>query len=149
MDCSTPKHSGSIFTLDHYGLAKLESSEWTGRISPHQATSNKLPCGIININDQRIKLHRFLTDFQWPMVDHINQDPRDNRISNLRPTNHSENGRNRPVSEKTGTCYDKRRGKWLAYIDCNGRTYLGRYNTEEEAINKVKEYNEKHATGRS
>ena len=76
-----------------------------------------------------------LTYNEWPdVVDHINGDRIDNRISNLRGATHKQNSQNRPSrqgsSEYKGVCYRSDRSKWVADID--GKR-IGSFNTEEEA----------------
>lgn len=69
-------------------------------------------------------------------IDHINRNPLDNRITNLRKVDRSGNLHNRGLlrtnrSGVTGVCYDNERGKWLAHFR---KKHLGRYNTLEEAV---------------
>jgi len=79
---------------------------------------------------------------QWPIaeIDHINGDPSDNRIENLRSVDHTENCRNLKrhsdnVSGVTGVSWCKDREKWQAYIsDGQRRIPLGRYNELHEAV---------------
>lgn len=73
------------------------------------------------------------------MIDHVNGDASDNRWVNLRIADHAQNGWNIGLmrSNKTGfkgVCFDKRSGKYAAYI-CHRskRKNLGLYNTPEEA----------------
>ena len=61
-------------------------------------------------------------------IDHINGNPNDNRIVNLRVVNHSENMRNTrtPIKSKSGVkgvfrC--KHTNKWIAYIGYKGKGY--------------------------
>jgi hypothetical protein len=66
------------------------------------------------------------------VVDHINHNPADNRLENLRWATYQENNRNR--QGKVGICFVKSRGKYQAQISINNHnTFLGRYNTPEEA----------------
>ena len=82
------------------------------------------------------------------VVDHINRNILDNRRENLREVEHRINSLNRTfnytrddhpypgvrrmVSSKTGKKYDK----WVAEIKVNQKfTYIGAFNTIEEAIN--------------
>jgi len=73
------------------------------------------------------------------MIDHANGDPSDNRWVNLRIANHAQNGWNTGLSRtnKTGfkgVCFDKRSGKYAAYICVNAkRKNLGLHKTPEEA----------------
>jgi hypothetical protein len=76
------------------------------------------------------------------VVDHINRDPSDNRIENLRAADWSSNQHNRAISKKNtsgfkGVTWDKSRGLYMAAIrykggNKNGKT-LGRFKTAEEA----------------
>jgi hypothetical protein len=66
---------------------------------------------------------------EFDLLDHINQDRSDNRICNLRISNHQQNRFN---SNTKGYTWNK--NGWESYIKFNGKqTYLGRYKTEEEA----------------
>lgn len=79
---------------------------------------------------------------EWPKhtIDHINQDPSDNRIENLRDVSVKENSRNQRLrknntSGAVGVYFDKRRGKWQARIQA-GKKYrsLGMYIDKSDAI---------------
>jgi len=78
---------------------------------------------------------------EWPKneIDHINQDPTDNRIENLRNVTHAENQKNRTLQENNTTGYVgvyfyKSRNKYTAEARVNGvRKHLGYYDTVEEA----------------
>ena len=64
-------------------------------------------------------------------IDHIDRNPTNNHISNLRQATPSQNAQNK-VSK--GYCYDKSTGKWVAYLRIDGKLYNEHCNTEEEAI---------------
>lgn len=73
-------------------------------------------------------------------IDHINNDPLDNRIENIRACSRSENNFNRKKkvpgcsSNFKGVSYHKAAKKWMAYIDYLGkRYYLGLYDNPESA----------------
>lgn len=78
---------------------------------------------------------------EWPdgILDHIDMDKTNNRISNLRRVSHTVNCLNAPVrtsnsSGVTGVSFRLRRGKWHARINIGGRKVnLGYYDTLEEA----------------
>lgn len=76
---------------------------------------------------------------EWPhgVIDHINGDPTDNRIENLRDVPQKINMQNqrRERSNKSGLLgVWKKRGKWVAAIKLDGRPYhLGSFQTAEGA----------------
>lgn len=78
----------------------------------------------------------------WPtgVIDHINGNRDDNRISNMRDVSVAVNNWNRTTSKHArsngliGAHFNKRRQKWLAMIGVNYRQfYLGTFDTEQEA----------------
>lgn len=81
---------------------------------------------------------------RWPdgEIDHINGNPSDNRITNLRIVTSAENSQNTSIyrNNKTGhhgIWWDEKRRKYQAYITINGvRKSLGRYTDIDEAIKR-------------
>jgi hypothetical protein len=81
---------------------------------------------IVCVDYQKVKAHRLawlMTYGSWPEgeIDHIDGDPANNRISNLRDVSASENNRNRSRCTRNksgivGVCWDSRVSKWIAYI---------------------------------
>lgn len=80
---------------------------------------------------------------RWPDgdIDHINQNPHDNRICNLREVSTAQNSRNckRSVSNKsgfTGVLYEPKSRYWIASIGIGARRrkYLGKFRNKEDAI---------------
>lgn len=78
----------------------------------------------------------------WPddQVDHINHDKTDNRWSNLRPANDSQNQQNKPPTRRSGSSgllgvtWSKAAGKWASQIKIEGRRiHLGLHETKEAA----------------
>jgi hypothetical protein len=96
---------------------------------------------VIGINNSKYKFQLWGHHFAWymtygdvdyKMLDHINRNKNDNRISNLRIVTASENLHNK---EFKGCWFDKSRNKWATAIKINGkRKTLGRFDTEQEAI---------------
>ena len=93
------------------------------------------------INGKEVNLHRFLTDCpKDAIVDHINQNKADNRKSNLRIVNHSQNNMNKPMQKNNtsgfvGVNYHKKNKKWTASISVNHRQiYLGSFSVMQDAI---------------
>jgi hypothetical protein len=78
---------------------------------------------------------------KWPHaeIDHINRDPSDNRIENLREATRAENTRNcrvrsHSVSGIKGVAYIADKQKWNAKIRADGKTiFLGYYDTAAAA----------------
>ena len=70
----------------------------------------------------------------WPIheIDHINHDPTDNRIRNLRDVTCRVNQQNR--RNFAGAYWNKEHRHWRAQINIDGvNTYLGSFKTKEEA----------------
>jgi HNH endonuclease/AP2 domain len=80
---------------------------------------------------------------KWPVneIDHIDGDPGNNKLSNLRAGTHAENGQNQKLRSTNtnttgfmGVTWDFRRRKWAAQIVAGGRQYnLGRFDAPEKA----------------
>ena len=84
-------------------------------------------------------------EFPKYMIDHINNNPADNRICNLREATNQQNQFNRKLSKANtsgikGVCWSKQYNKWIARIRANGkRIYLGCFDNLEFAELVVKE----------
>jgi hypothetical protein len=95
----------------------------------------------IGINGKRYKTSRicFLHYYGFlpETVDHINRNPHDNRIINLRAATNAENCRNRKPygsSKYLGVSWFKQSGKWKAQIKHDGEViYLGLFEKDYEA----------------
>lgn len=78
----------------------------------------------------------------WPTyeIDHIDQNPANNRISNLRDVPHAENLQNQRrrrtnISGTAGVSWYARDSTWEASIKANGtRFFLGRFTLKQDAI---------------
>jgi hypothetical protein len=98
----------------------------------------------IGIDGRRYRAHRlawlWMTG-EWPSaeIDHINGDPADNRIANLRPATSSQNKanarkRSRNTSGWKGVSWHARDRKWRAMIGVAGRQqHLGYFDCPAEA----------------
>ena len=92
---------------------------------------------VVNNDDKKtynVKGHQFIFYMKHgyipKLIDHIDENKLNNKISNLRPSNKSLNGLN--ISNSKG--YTKHRGKYMAQIMIDYKNkYLGLYNTPEEA----------------
>jgi hypothetical protein len=99
---------------------------------------------MIRVNCERYYAHRLawlLHYGAWPEneIDHINNDPADNKIENLREATHAQNQRNMSShkdssSKYLGVSWDKKANKWQAKIQVDGtQYYLGYFTIEEDA----------------
>lgn len=94
----------------------------------------------IGIDKQLYYAHRLAWLYvygAWPdgALDHINCDPADNRIANLRIATKQQNMANtRARNGVKGAYWYKRRSKWASQIQVSGRFFhLGYFNTQQEA----------------
>jgi len=79
---------------------------------------------------------------EWPVgsLDHIDGDPLNNRIANLRLADGTQNNANAKMhhtnkSGHRGVHFDRSRGKWVAYISAHGRRrHLGYFDDIAAAI---------------
>jgi hypothetical protein len=95
----------------------------------------------VRLYDRLYQAHRLVwlhVHGVWPdaVLDHIDGNPTNNRIDNLRPATRAENNRNRAkaagtISKLKGVTRDKRTGLWIAQIMISRKQhYLGQYLTE-------------------
>jgi hypothetical protein len=110
----------------------------------------------VSIDNKEHYLHRLAWLYVYgvlpPLVDHIDRNKGNNKLSNLRVVTNSENLHNRaaPRNSNTGVkgvCYVKERNKYVAYKTQNyKRKHLGIFDTLEAASMCVQAYEK--ATGR-
>lgn len=123
---------------------------WLKTLAPRgkagsKAGSSGLRCRIeIRIKGKLYLAHRLAWLYKygaWPeVIDHIDGDPSNNSIQNLRCASQKENTWNSRIRSNNtsgikGVRYDKVRGKWSARLKAGGEfKLLKRFNTKEEAI---------------
>ncbi|WP_341266210.1 HNH endonuclease [Morganella morganii] len=84
------------------------------------------------------------------VIDHINHNPKDNRIENLRLVSFAQNARNRKLptnntSGVIGVSWNKFRGKWRVQINANGKKkHVGLFDDLNDAILARKKANDEH-----
>jgi len=77
-------------------------------------------------------------------IDHINKNPLDNRIENLRECNQSQNNWNQGIkatnkSGHKGISWYSRDKRWVATINAHGkRNIIGRFVNKQDAIDAIK-----------
>lgn len=86
-------------------------------------------------------MHRLLTGFKFPIVDHINRNTLDNRLCNLRGVTKSVNGRNRiPTDRKLPTGVYRRGNRFFSRIHFMGISHnAGTFDTIEDAVQSRQE----------
>lgn len=101
---------------------------------------------VLRVEGRRYFAHRLAwlyTHGSWPpdQIDHINGQPQDNRLANLRPATaaqNSQNERQARASNRTsgllGVTWHKAARAWMAQIKLNGKSsYLGLFDSPEAA----------------
>jgi hypothetical protein len=123
------------------------AKRWNVRYAGHQAFMASHSNGYRTGQVFRVSLYAHRVAWaihhgKWPErhVDHINGDPADNRIANLRDVPRESNMRNqrrhaRNISGVTGVSWDRRRKRWVAMIWFHGKARsLGHFDKREDAI---------------
>jgi hypothetical protein len=105
---------------------------------------NKLGYFIIRVNGKLWLAHRLawylMKGQEAPeVIDHIDRNPSNNKLDNLRAVTQRENLLNSERSDKAKHVYKLPSKRWASYIDYKGkRTHLGVFDTEEEATEKAR-----------
>ncbi len=127
---------GKSFIIDREDFELVKKYAWRIR---EAVNGTRYVTSFTKIDHRTILLHRLLLNAdEKHLVDHINGDETDNRRSNLRLTNSSNNAKNHKKSKSntsgfTGVYFFA--GKWRARIHCNKKQIsLGGFNTFEEAV---------------
>lgn len=129
-----------LFVYDN-GVLRNKVSRGKARAGSPVGTVDAYGYLVATVGGNAHKVHRLIyamfNDVVPAVLDHINGDPSDNRIENLRPATTQQNGYNRKVNRTSSTQIKGvsfLRGKWMAQCQSGGkRTYLGVFATPEEA----------------
>ena len=99
---------------------------------------------VIKINNKNYLGHRlawlYIHGYMPILIDHINCNPSDNRLCNLREATLNQNQHNRKVnknskSQHKNIFFNKKRNKFQVIIQVNGvQKMIGRYESLDEAI---------------
>lgn len=113
-------------------------------------------CLLVRIDRRIYRAHRLAwlwTHGRWPTdeIDHIDGNPSNNRMCNLREATHALNMQNRRratfdnKSGFLGVSWREDRKTWVARIQINGKkAHLGHFSTAEEAHNEYLRAKHKH-----
>jgi len=111
-------------------------------------------CIQIEFNQKNYKAHRviFLLHYGYlpKIIDHIDGNPHNNKIENLREATQSQNLMNAKLRKNNtsgfkGVSFLENKKKWLAQADLNKKHYyLGIFDTKEQAINAANEFRKQH-----
>jgi hypothetical protein len=115
---------GETMHFDTIDLPKATMHTWYARGS----SSSKKLYARGKIDGKGIDFHTFITSF--PLVDHIDRDPLNNRRGNLRTATHSENSRNcgRSATNTTGRAGVAKSSR--GYYIANWTTFKGKYHAK-------------------
>lgn len=101
----------------------------------------------INFRNKFYYLHRLVWlyhhGFLPPVLDHIDGNPLNNRVENLRVATRTQNAQNRKLNANSSTgvkglCFYKKYNKWKAQLGVNGKyVYLGWFSNFDEAVNAI------------
>ena len=143
--CKVPLTNNDKFAyVDAYLWESImEAGPWHLRSDGYVQSKRRL------FDGRQIRLHRFVMYLTGRLVDeldvdHIDRDPLNNNITNLRMCTRTENlswQTNKPHSSKyRGVSWHKNSGKWQAKITTNGQhKHLGVFDNEKQA---ARAYNE-------
>jgi hypothetical protein len=121
-------------------IAKSSDKSNGSKIGSVVGSADSLGYLRVGIDRRLYKLHRLAWLYvygEWPSgrIDHINRNPSDNRIANLRvatPAQNRANSRNFNRCRLKGVA--RNRNQWLAQISYKNKNYyLGNFSTPEEA----------------
>ena len=118
----------------------VDENKYNELIQYKWSLSNNYPR--TKINGKMVTLSRYIMKYEGDdYIDHINNNPLDNRVQNLRVVSPQQNALNKSSarnssSKYTGVSWYKKYNKWKASIRVNGKnTHLGYFENEVDAFN--------------
>jgi hypothetical protein len=123
---------GEVYCLNFKNTGKREKCTIGTRYKNYKCVS---------IKQKKYQLHRLLmstfraNEFDWSKidVDHIDQNPENNKLENLRWATRSQNNQNKKVK---GVSYCKKIEKWHARIKIDQKQiHLGFFDERQDAVN--------------
>ena len=134
-DCKSGKFAWRVTKNSYGGKVKV------GAIAGHININGYCE---IRLNGRRYLGHRlawFYVNKEWPSseIDHINGNPSDNSITNLRCVTRSQNSQNTKIRSDNssgikGVSWSKSVNKWVAYVNIDGkRKHLGCFDDIQDA----------------
>ena len=100
----------------------------------------------LSINNKNVGFHNYITGYR--MVDHINRNPLDNRLSNLRQATHKTNNNNRSVNKNKESglplgvrfrMYPSDRDVFIAKIKQDGKEYCKEFSVQKYGFEEAKQ----------
>lgn len=156
--------TGKLYWREHEDMPQRWNTRYAGREAFTAVRNTGYKHGrVLGVAYQAHRVIWALVHGVWPdgQIDHIDHDPVNNRIENLRIVQHRENQRNASLrgnntSGTMGVSWYKAGSKWTAYItvDCV-KQHLGYFNTFEDAVTARKQaerifgFHENHGIGQT
>jgi hypothetical protein len=148
----TQEQLKEMFTYKDGKLFWKVKKAWKTKIGEEAGSLNERGYCNISIDHKKYKAHRliFLMHHGYlpEYIDHIDGNPGNNRLENLRECTTAQNQWNQKVSSKStsgikGVVWHKRVNQWQARVCVSGvRHYLGYFRSPELAERAVKDFRE-------
>ena len=135
----------SRYSISDTGLVRNNK---TGRVLKQCINRDGYLCiGLFCDNDLKQRkpyIHRLvaiafiINENNLEQVDHIDRNPLNNKVTNLRWVSSKDNVNNRGIFNKTGLYYDEENNEWCTQVKIkNDLINLGCYKTIKESVNKL------------
>lgn len=135
--------TGKLYWKAHESHPRGWNSRWAGREAFTAVRNTGYKHG--RLDGVAYQAHRVvwaLVHGEWPgdQIDHIDHDPTNNRIANLRLVQHQANQRNASICKNNtsgvmGVSWYKAGSKWTAYIMVDGvKHHLGYFRAFDDAV---------------